>query len=74
MIHRLISIHSHNNAIKYNNIIKLTSDGNLVNGPSEQEIELAAKNSNVDEITELGKRYEEISVKLDEAVKNWEIS
>ena len=40
----------------------------------EQEIELAAKNSNVDEITELGKRYEEISGKLDEAVKNWEIS
>jgi ATP-binding cassette subfamily F protein 3 len=40
----------------------------------EHEIELASKNSNVDKITELGKRYKEVSGKLDEAVKNWGIN
>ncbi|MFL2755719.1 MAG: ABC transporter C-terminal domain-containing protein [Dehalococcoidia bacterium] len=40
----------------------------------EHEIELASKSSNVDKITELGKRYKEVSGKLDEAVKNWGIN
>ena len=46
----------------------LESDLKLI----EKEIELASESSNIDKITELGKKHKEVSSKLDKAMENWE--